>query len=367
MTPLGAEIRELIAAQGPIPVSRYMALCLGHPRYGYYMTRDPIGLSGDFVTAPEISQMFGELVGLWAAQTWIDLGSPSPFALVELGPGRGTLMADALRAAKVAPGFLEAAAVHLVETSPVLRERQRAALASPPPALAGGVHWHARLDDVPDRPLIALANEFFDALPVRQMVRDRGAWRERLVGLDAGGALGFGLAPDADPSVSWEAPEGAVLEIAAAGTAVMRALAGRIVAAGGAALAIDYGHARTGFADTLQAIRRHAFADPLVDPGEADVTAHVDFAQLATAAGAAGARVFGPVTQGAFLRALGIEARARALAARASATQSEEIGAALVRLTGERDADMGVLFKALAVAHPRLTACAGFIRDEEPC
>ncbi|MGP9819111.1 class I SAM-dependent methyltransferase [Salinarimonas sp. NSM] len=372
MTPLGAEIRDLIAAEGPIPVSRYMALCLGHPRYGYYMTRDPIGLAGDFVTAPEISQMFGELVGLWAAQAWIDLGRPAPFALVELGPGRGTLMADALRAAKVAPGFLEAAAVHLVETSPVLRERQHATLAAPPAALGGGVHWHAQLDAVPDLPLIALANEFFDALPVRQMVRDRGAWRERLVGLDDAGALAFGLSPEADPSISdpsfaWDAPEGAVLEIAAAGAAVMRALAGRIVSAGGAALAIDYGHARTGFADTLQAIRRHAFADPLVDPGEADVTAHVDFAQLAVAAQGAGARVFGPVTQGAFLRALGIEPRARALAARASARQSEEIGAALVRLTGDRDADMGVLFKALAVAHPRLSACAGFTRDEGPC
>ncbi|WP_029031754.1 class I SAM-dependent methyltransferase [Salinarimonas rosea] len=367
MTPLGREIRELIAAEGPIPVSRYMALCLGHPQHGYYMTRDPIGLAGDFVTAPEISQMFGELVGLWAAQAWIDLGRPSPFALVELGPGRGTLMADALRAAKVAPGFLEAAAVHLVETSPVLRERQRATLAAPPATLSGGVHWHAQLDAVPDLPLIALANEFFDALPVRQMVRDRGTWRERLVGLDAAGALAFGLAPDADPSITWQAPEGAVLELAAAGAAVMGALAGRIVAAGGAALAIDYGHARTGFADTLQAIRRHAFADPLVDPGEADVTAHVDFAQLAAAARGAGARVFGPATQGAFLRALGIEARARALASRASATQSEEIGAALVRLTGDRDADMGVLFKALAVAHPRLSACAGFIEDEGPC
>ncbi|GGK25044.1 class I SAM-dependent methyltransferase [Salinarimonas ramus] len=360
MTPLEREIRTLIAVEGPIPVSRYMALCLGHPTHGYYMTRDPIGMAGDFVTAPEISQMFGELVGLWAAQTWIDLGRPSPFALVELGPGRGTLMADALRAAKVAPGFLQAAAVHLVETSPVLRARQRATLASPPAALGGGVHWHASLDDVPDRPVIALANEFFDALPIRQVVRDRGAWRERLVGIDAGGALAFGLAPDADPSVSYDAPDGAVLEIAAAGAAVMRALAARIVACGGAALAIDYGHARTGFADTLQAVRRHAFADPLVDAGEADVTAHVDFAQLAQAAQDAGARVFGPVTQGALLRALGIEHRARTLASRASAKASEEIGAALTRLAGEGEDDMGVLFKALAVAHPRLSACAGF-------
>ncbi|WP_349370623.1 SAM-dependent methyltransferase [Salinarimonas sp.] len=357
MTELEREIRTMIAAEGPIPVSRYMALCLGHPRLGYYMTRDPIGMAGDFVTAPEISQMFGELVGLWAAQTWMDLGSPSPFALVELGPGRGTLMADALRAARVAPGFLDAAQVHLVETSPILREKQRATLAGVPD---GRIAWHAGLEAVPDLPLIALANEFFDALPVRQLVRDRGAWRERLVGLDADDRLAFGLSPDADPSIPYDAPEGQVLEIAAAGIPVMRALAGRIVAAGGAALAIDYGHARTGFADTLQAVRRHAFADPLEDPGEADVTAHVDFAQLAAAAREAGALVHGPVTQGAFLEALGIEARARALAARASAKQAEEIGGALQRLAGEGEDDMGVLFKAMAVTHPGLTASPGF-------
>jgi len=357
MTELEREIREMIAAEGPIPVSRYMALCLGHPRLGYYMTRDPIGMAGDFVTAPEISQMFGELVGLWAAQTWMDLGSPAPFALVELGPGRGTLMADALRAARIAPGFLEAARVHLVETSPVLRAKQAATLAGVP---EGKLFWHARLEDVPEMPLVAIGNEFFDALPVRQLVRDRGAWRERMVGLDAKGALAFGLAPDPDPSIAWDAPEGAVLEIAAAGAAVMTTLAARIVAAGGAALAIDYGHARTGFADTLQAIRRHAFADPLEDPGEADVTVHVDFAQLARAAREAGAAVHGPVTQGAFLAALGIAARARALASRASARQAEEIGAALQRLVGERDEDMGVLFKALAVTHPRLAGSPGF-------
>lgn len=357
MTELERAIREMIAADGPIPVSRYMALCLGHPTLGYYMTRDPIGMAGDFVTAPEISQMFGELVGLWAAQTWMDLGSPAPFALVELGPGRGTLMADALRAARVAPGFLDAARVHLVETSPILRAKQAATLAGIP---EGKLSWHARLEDVPDMPLVAIGNEFFDALPVRQVVRDRGAWRERLVGLGPDGRLAFGLAPDPDPSVPYDAPEGAVLEIAAAGTAVMGALAARIVAAGGAALAIDYGHARTGFADTLQAIRRHAFADPLEDPGEADVTAHVDFAQLAGAARAAGAAVHGPVTQGGFLATLGIEARARALAARASARQTEEIGAALQRLAGDGESDMGVLFKALAVTHPRLTQSPGF-------
>jgi NADH dehydrogenase [ubiquinone] 1 alpha subcomplex assembly factor 7 len=305
--------------------------------------------------------MFGELVGLWAAQTWMDLGRPAPFALVELGPGRGTLMADALRAARVAPGFLEAARVHLVETSPVLRAKQAATLAGvPEDRLSWQVSWHARLEDVPEMPIVAVGNAFFAALPVRQLVRDSGAWRERLVGLDADGRLAFGLAPDAEASVPWDAPEGAVLEIAAAGTAVMGTLAARIVAAGGAALAIDYGHARTGFADTLQAVRRHAFADPLEDPGEADVTAHVDFAQLARAAREAGAAVHGPVTQRDFLVALGIAARARALAARAGAKQAEEIGAALQRLAGEGEDDMGVLFKALAVTHPRLRASPGF-------
>ncbi|MFN3689059.1 class I SAM-dependent methyltransferase [Salinarimonas sp.] len=354
-TALAREIAALVAAEGPIPVSRYMALCLGHPTLGYYMTRDPLGLEGDFVTAPEISQMFGELLGLWAAQTWIDLGRPSPLRLVELGPGRGTLMADALRAAAVVPGFLDALDLHLVETSPVLRAKQAASLAASPRPPT----WHGNVTGVPEGPAIAIANEFFDALPVRQLVRHGGRWHERVVGLDGAGALAFGLAPDPEPGLDDPAPEGAVIEIQASGVPVMRALAERIVREGGAALAIDYGHATSGYADTLQAVRRHAFADPLAEPGEADVTAHVDFAQLARAAREAGARVFGPVTQGAFLAGLGLEARARRLAA-ATPERAPEIAAAANRLAGTGEGGMGELFKAMAVTQAGLDSCAGF-------
>lgn len=355
MTPLAREIARLIALDGPISVERYMALCLSHPTHGYYMTRDPLGLEGDFVTAPEISQMFGELAGLWAAQVWLDMGRPSPFRLVELGPGRGTLMADALRAARAAPGFLDAARVDLVETSPVLVARQKATLARAPVP----VSWRRDLAEVPEGPAIVLANEFFDALPIRQFVRAGGAWRERVVGLDADGALVFGLAPDPDPTISITGREGATLEWQAAGNAVMVDLARRIVAQGGAALAIDYGHLRSGLADTLQAIKRHDFTDVLAEPGEADVTAHVDFAQLGAAARSQGARVHGPTSQGAFLRALGIDARAQALSA-ARPERAAEIEAARLRLTGDAPEHMGALFKAIAVSAPDGPTPPGF-------
>ena len=216
-TPLAREIARMIALDGPITVERYMALCLAHPQYGYYMTRDPLGLEGDFVTAPEISQMFGELIGLWAAQAWLDRGAPAPFRLIELGPGRGTLMADALRAARVAPGFLEALSVDLVETSPVLVDKQKRVLADVPVAC----HWHTSLDTVPDGPAIVIANEFFDALPLRQFVRHDGAWRERLVGIAEDGTLRFGLAPEPNREITVKGREGAVVEWPMAGIAVM--------------------------------------------------------------------------------------------------------------------------------------------------
>ncbi len=354
-SPLGREIERLIALDGPITVERYMAMCLADPRYGYYMTRDPLGLEGDFITAPEISQMFGELIGLWAAQVWIDMGSPSRFRLIELGPGRGTLMADALRAVRLVPGFLEAAHLHLVETSPILTKKQQAALAAAPVPVA----WHKDWAEVGDGPAIIIANEFFDALPVRQFVRAEGGWRERLVGLGDDGALAFGLASEATPEITVAGREGAVLEWPATGLAIMRGLSERLVAQGGAALIIDYGHLRSGLADTLQAVRSHAFADALAEPGEADLTAHVDFAQLASAARSAGARVHGPTTQGAFLRALGIAARAAALA-KAAPSREQEIAAALKRLSGGGEEDMGELFKVIGVSAPQTGALPGF-------
>jgi SAM-dependent MidA family methyltransferase len=358
VTALLKELQRMIAADGPISIERYMSLCLGHPTRGYYATRDPFGAAGDFTTAPEISQMFGELLGLWAAEVWRMMGWPRPLRLIELGPGRGTLMADLLRAARVAPGFAEAVDVHLVETSPVLAALQKGTLARSSAPIA----WHGRLCDVPAGPAIVIANEFFDALPIRQFVRTERGWCERLVGLDPQGALAFGLAPASDACLPDHGSPGDILERSPAALDLAQEIAARIAAHGGAALIIDYGYAAPACGGTLQAVKRHAFADPLAEPGEADLTAHVDFASLAAAARASGASVRGPVPQGEFLRALGIETRARALQAGANAEQAVDIDAALRRLTGDAPAEMGKLFKVLAVSHPDLPGLPGFAR-----
>jgi NADH dehydrogenase [ubiquinone] 1 alpha subcomplex assembly factor 7 len=355
VTPLGQEIARLVAVEGPITVARYMALCLGHPRHGYYMTRDPFGTGGDFTTAPEISQMFGELVGLWCAAQWQALGQPAQLHLVELGPGRGTLMADALRAARILPGFRDSLAVHLVETSPVLRERQSDTLAAAPVPIA----WHGGVETLPDGPLVVVANEFFDALPVRQFVARAGRWHERLVGVDEDVRLAFGLAPEPQPGTAGAAPDGTVAELHEAGTHVMGQLAGRVAAHGGGVLAIDYGYTASGPGDTLQALKRHAFVDPLAEPGEADLTVHVDFAALGRAARQAGAAVHGPVTQASFLQALGIDARAETLA-RHAGDAGAAVRAARDRLTAGGATGMGALFKVLAATHPGLPVPAGF-------
>jgi SAM-dependent MidA family methyltransferase len=355
VTPLHAELSRLIALEGPITVARFMALCLGDPRHGYYMTRDPFGAGGDFTTAPEISQMFGELVGLWCADAWQRMGAPGRVLLVELGPGRGTLMSDALRAARVVPGFRQAAEVHLVETSPVLRDRQRATLADCGVAIA----WHGAIEELPEGPLLVVANEFFDALPVRQLVARAGRWHERLVGLDADNRLAFGLAPEPYSSPAPAGPDGSIVEIHELGTRIAATLAGRIAAEGGAMLAIDYGYAGPATGDTLQALKRHAFVDVLSDPGDADLTVHVDFQALARAARSAGAVVDGPVDQASFLRALGIEARAQALSRRAS-DGGEAQRLALARLTDESPTGMGRLFKVIAFTQSGMAQPAGF-------
>jgi NADH dehydrogenase [ubiquinone] 1 alpha subcomplex assembly factor 7 len=361
MTPLEAELRRIIAADGPLSVATYMTLCLGHPMHGYYTTRDPFGRAGDFITAPEISQMFGELIGLWAAAVWQLMGSPARVALVELGPGRGTLMADALRAARVVPAFAAAVHVHLVEMSPVLQSRQREALA----AVDVLVAWHSAFTEVPSGPLIVIANEFFDALPVHQAVKTPSGWHERMVGIGADGKLAFALHPDPIPGLSAVLPEslantptGAVFEWRSRDQAAE--IARRIAEHGGAALIVDYGHTESALGETLQAVGRHGFADPLATPGEVDLTAHVDFASLARTAAAAGAQVHGPIFQGDLLRRLGIEARAAALRAKATAAQAADIDAALARLTGAGSDSMGALFKAMAFADPRLGALPGF-------
>ncbi|WP_075215322.1 class I SAM-dependent methyltransferase [Mongoliimonas terrestris] len=352
--PLLDRIRALIAATGPLSVADFMAMALGDPEHGYYTTRDPFGAAGDFVTAPEISQMFGELVGAFAVAVHADLGAPDPVRLVELGPGRGTLMGDFLRVAAVRPGFRRAIDLHLVETSPRLRAAQAAVLAR------AGVPatWHDRLDTLPAGPLIVIANEFFDALPVRQLVRTAEGWRERVVGLGPDGSLAFGAGaagvdPDLVPPHARLAPLGTVVEVARVAAAVMGDLAHRVVRDGGVVLAIDYGSDRSGAGDTLQAVARHRFADALADPGAVDLTVQVDFEALAAAARAEGAAVHGPVGQGDFLVRLGLLERAGRLGAEKGAADRDAIVAAVDRLAGPDQ--MGTLFKAMAVTRPGLT------------
>ena len=352
MTPLAREIEAIVASEGPIGIDRYMALALGHPVHGYYVKRDPLGAAGDFTTAPEISQMFGELLGLWAAALWMQMGRPDPVILAELGPGRGTLMADALRATARVPGFHAACRLHLVETSPALRARQRQALAG------RDVAWHDRPGDIPAGPLLLLANEFLDALPIRQFVRGEHGWHERVVGLGPDGGLAFGLAPHTEPSLDPGRGEpGEVLEACPGAVAVVADLAARIVTSGGAALFMDYGADGDASGDTLQAVRRHGFADALAEPGETDLTAHVRFAPLARIATRTGAAVHGPVPQGRFLAALGIRERAAALASGRDDAARDGIASALARLVAPTE--MGETFKAFAIAHPAIRDLPG--------
>ena len=349
MTALLRELRHLILQEGPIPVARYMAICLGDPRHGYYATRDPLGAGGDFVTAPEISQMFGELIGLWLTDLWHRAGR-LPAHYVELGPGRGTLAADARRAMRAAAFDPP---VHLVEISPVLRAAQA--------KLVPDACWHHDLSSLPgDGALLVVANEFFDALPVRQLEATQSGWRERLVGHDGarffpapGPSVPDGLIPD----TLRDAPPGTIVETSPAATAVAAGLAARLKAQGGAALIVDYGHARTGTGDTLQAVARHAFADPWADPGGRDLTAHVDFEALAASASGEGVRTFGPRAQGEWLEAMGIGARSAALS-RSRPERADELAAARERLVAP--GQMGDLFKAMALIAPGWPHPEGF-------
>ncbi len=351
MTALSPILRRLIAETGPIGVAAYMALCLGHPRHGYYTTRDPLGRRGDFITAPEISQAFGECLAVWCALAWERMGRPAPLQLVELGPGRGTLMADLLRASgAAAPEFAAALRPHLVESSPALRAKQQAALAG------RAATWHDAIETLPRAPTIAIANEFFDALPIRQFLRVGGTWRERHVAWDesmqrfvfvAGPALS-GTAP---PALAG-AKDGAVYEIAPAANALAEDIGYRLARDGGAALVVDYGRRETACGDSLAAIHRQAPADPLAAPGESDLTAHVDFAALATAFRRGGAEVAGPIEQRSLLRRLGIESRRDALMERADRSGAAAIRAGIERLIAP--GEMGSVFLALAATAPGL-------------
>ena len=356
---LKARIAALVEAQGPMSVAQFMTIALLDPKDGYYPNREAIGATGDFITAPEVSQMFGEMIGLWLVQAWADQGCPKNPRLVELGPGRGTLMADMLRAASVEPDFIADLDVVLVEASPVLQALQAEKLRG----CGADVSWQAQFDNsLSDRPLFLVANEFFDALPVRQYVRTPRGWNERMV-TTLDGELNFTLAPvpvplPAIPASREAAPEGGVYEHSPAALALAEDIAGIIAARGGAALIIDYGYdAITGFAETLQAVGGHRFVDALDTPGEDDLSAHVDFVALAQAGRRGGACVSGPVTQGAFLATIGLVERAEQLM-KSHPESAKDILSATERLIGAPQ--MGTLFKALAFTPPSVTDVAGF-------
>jgi NADH dehydrogenase [ubiquinone] 1 alpha subcomplex assembly factor 7 len=336
-------LRERLAAEirlnGPMTAAQYMAACLHDPEDGYYAVRPRLGEDGDFITAPLVSQIFGELIGLWCVETWSRMGRPAGVVWAEVGPGDGTLIGDALRAAGRAPDFLAAAELWLIEPSSPLRSRQAERLAGGPLQ----PRWGASLSELPaDRPLVLVANEVLDCLPARQFVRTERGWAERLVGLDPEGRLSFGLAQRPLDRALPAAPPGAILEMSAAQEAFGAELGRRVASQGGAALLIDYGRAEPGFGDTLQALRGHAKVPPLDCPGEADLTVHADFPAVMDAARAGGAAA-AVLTQSAFLLRLGAAQRAEALA-RANPGRAEVIGRQLDRLVGQDQ--MGELFKA---------------------
>ena len=348
VTPLASLLAARIAAHGPMTLADYMAECLLHPRHGYYTTQQPFGQAGDFITAPEVSQMFGELLGLCLAQSWMDQRRPDRFILAETGPGRGTLMADMLRALRTVPGLRAAAEVHLIEASPALQARQRQTLAGE------AVIWHDQIATLPQGPLFLVANEFFDALPIRQFQRTAAGWAERQVGCgDAG--LTFGLAHPArygalDHRLG-DTAVGDIVEICPALPAIAGQIAARIAAWGGAAIILDYGDWRSR-GDTFQALKAHQPTHPLATPGQADLTAHVDFEALAAVFAASGAAVTRMTAQGVFLQRLGITARAAALARNLTGAAADRLSAAHRRLT--HPAEMGELFKVIA-CHPEQT------------
>ncbi len=338
---LAARIRN----DGPLGVADYMTAVTDF----YYAQREPFGAGGDFITAPEISQVFGELIGLWCADLWQRLGKPDPFLLVELGPGRGTLMSDALRVARRVPGFAAAMRLHLVERSKRLCALQASKLATHLPI------FHDTIASLPRGPILLVANEFLDALPIEQFERHDGAWYERCVAL---GNDRFTFARGAATAELPVAAEGAIAERCHQGTAITHALAQRIAGDGGAALFIDYGYYPSALGDTLQAMREHKFHPVLEEPGSADLTAHVDFAAIADAARAGGTVCHGPVTQGGFLKSLGIEAREAALLKAATAAQQQTIHSGCQRLIDP--AQMGALFKVLAIGQQGAPIPDGF-------
>lgn len=357
MNALGEIIRALIEKTGPLPISRFMELALQHPEHGYYRHGERLGRAGDFITAPEVSQMFGEMIGLWCAEAWRALNRPEKFALLELGPGCGTLMQDLLRATQKISGFHAALDLYLLESNQTLRAAQEKKLAAWSPRYVHGIH------ELPEIPTLIIANEFFDALPIRQFENTADGWRERLVTVD-GDEFAFALSPP-DPAFLMlippdrrEARAGAVYEVSIPSLSLMRDIAARVNVQRGALLMLDYGYAAPSETSTLQAVSAHRRADVLERPGEVDLTAHVDFAALKHVAEAQGAAVLGPAGQGEFLQTLGIDVRAMQLKHGLTPPPAATIDAALQRLTDP--GQMGVLFKAMAIVSPELKIMPGF-------
>lgn len=355
-------LKRRIAEHGPLRVSDYMEAALYHPDFGYYVKAKPIGAEGDFITAPEISQMFGELIGLWCLQAWRDMGRPARFRWIELGPGRGNLMQDALRATGQDPQFTAAAKICLVEKNEHLQARQAEALNR-----FDNIQWYSGLNEIPDDPSIVIANEFFDCLPIDQFIFRNQAWFQRKVGLDSSGALAFetDTEPVAADTVAHAPPgadDGDIIELCPPASAVIKTLTAKLLRFAGRALIIDYGYQGPAIGDTLQSIALHKFADVLQNPGQVDITAHVDFAALAKDAEDQGLVAHGPIEQGAFLNALGLPLRADALKAHATPAQAAAITQAAHRLVDPHQ--MGELFKVLSLSSPGLTAPPGFAADE---
>lgn len=353
--PLADQIDLQITTNGPMSIATYMGLCLTHPTQGYYKNDDPLGAAGDFITAPEISQMFGELIGFHLVNVWQQMDEPKSFNLVEMGPGRGTLMADILRVACRAPGFRDGLKLKLFETNPALTVQQRNRLESYEP------QWLENFEQFSEGPILIVANEFFDALPIRQFIRKADGWHERVVGL-LEGKRAFGLSPtpipnETMPTAVADAEEDSLFEVCFAGSEVMSRLAKAVAKQGGSILAVDYGYARTQTGDTLQGVHNHAFADVLAAPGETDLSAHVDFAALAAVAREVGLAVQPLATQGEFLTRLGIAERAKALSG-ANPDSAADIRAALERLTAGDQ--MGDLFKVFCAHSPGLVP-PGFV------
>ncbi len=367
MTALEQIIKQTIqerGANGYMRLDEYMGLCLAHPEHGYYMTRDPLGQAGDFTTAPEISQMFGEMIGAWLADTWMKMGSPTKINIVECGAGRGTLIADAMRATKSVEGFHNAAQIHVIEISPVLMEKQKQVLEG------YGATWHSDTESLPtDSHHLIIGNEFLDALPVRQFVFTDTGWLEKVVKIDTNDTLCIGeIEPDkvvieAFPSMLLPPKIGDHLEVSLEQNAFLCEVSKIVLNQGGNALFIDYGFNHSVFGDTLQALKNHTPCDVLTDPGEVDLTTHVNFGHVSNLMMGKNLTVHGPVSQADFLKRLGIEVRAEKLTQNATDAQRRDIALALKRLIGEntKEGEMGALFKAIAFSSDASLNLAGFV------